>query len=379
MPAFEWQRRPTTNFGETWVPFAQIDLQDAAGRFRAVSLQIDSGAVISLLRRSVGDLLGLAIPSGRKVSLTNVGGGTTTAYVHILRTRISEAMVMPIEFAIAEIEQVPNLLGRRDVFDNLQLNFDATLQNTVICARWLDNSDKRIWDVLNETSERIARAWNQTRLPEPGDNAALQLFRRGGQLFATAVTLMKSFCMYDAPLILRALFEVSVQFEYLLQLPAERGKLFLDFAKVTRHRISKTIAQNPRGPIGLQLANSPMRAEGELRNVREYDEAAGQFQRGKNKNNLWDNWYCMSFADLTERLGKRGEYDIWYKFAAGWAHGDPFSTGRIRPYPGTGIPTLFYKCLMFYGRMLYRAADAKQIVLAAEQFELLKVCLEISD
>jgi hypothetical protein len=87
----------------------------------------------------------------------------------------------------------------------------------------------------------------------------------------------------------------------------------------------------------------------------------------------------MSFADLTEKLGKRGEYDIWYKFASGWAHGDPFSTERIRPYPGTGIPTLFYQCLRLYGRMLYQIAELKKIMLGAEQFELLRACLQQAD
>jgi hypothetical protein len=381
MPVFKWQRRATVHFGEAWVPFAQVDVRDSTGRFRSFSLQIDSGAVVSLLRRSTGDLLGVQTTNGRRIELGSVGGRTTVAHVHALPTRFSETMVFPVEYAIAETESVPNLLGRRGVFDNLQIDFDSTLAHTMLAPRWLDDGGKRLWDALCAASERVAQCWPENPLPAPGDEAAGQLLRRGEQLFATAAAMMRSFCTYDAPLVVRAMFEVSVQFEYLLQSPTERGKLFLDFAKVTRHRDSKRIADNPQGPIGRQIANSPMRAEGEIRNQIEFDEVAAQFQRGKKKNDFWDKWYCKSLGDLTQEpgIGKRGEYDIWYKFAAGWAHGDPFATQRVAPFPGSGIPTLFSTCLVFLGRMLFLAAEAKKILLVAEQYELLKACLEKRD
>lgn len=379
MPVYKWQRRPTKHFGPVWFPIARLDLEAKNGQFHPIALQIDSGAVVSLLRNSMADLLAVPLESGQKIDLTSVGGASSMAYVHTIRTRFDEHLIGNVRFAIAESEQVPNLLGRLDVFDNLQIGFDSTLLHTTLVPRWLDDGGKRLWDALCAASERVAQCWSDNPLPAPGDEAALQLFRRGGQLFATAAAMMRSFCTYDAPLVVRAMFEVSVQFEYLLQSPAERGKLFLDYAKVTRHRNSKRIADHPQGPIGQHIANSPMRAEGEIRNQQEFDEVAAQFQRGEKKNDLWDAWYCKSFADLTQELGKRGEYDIWYKFAAGWAHGDPFATQRIAPFPGSGIQTLFLTCLHFHGRMLYRAAEAKKVLLAAEQFELLKACLEKRD
>jgi len=379
MPVYKWQRRPTKHFGPVWFPIARLDLEATSGQFHRIALQIDSGAVVSLLRNSMAVLLAVPLESGQKIDLTSVGGASTKAYVHTIRTQFDERLIGNVRFAIAESEQVPNLLGRLDVFDNLQIDFDSTLAHTILSPRWLDEGDKRLWDALCGASERVAQGWSENPLPVPGDEAGKQLLRRGGQLFATAATMMKSSCTWDAPLVVRAMFEVSVQFEYLLQLPAERGKLFLEYSKVTKHRNSKRIADNPQGPIGRHIANSPMRTEGEIRNQQEFDAVAAQFQRGKKKSDLWDAWYCKSFADLTQEFGKRGEYDIWYKLAAGWAHGDPFATQRVAPFPGSGIQTLFQACLHFHGRMLYLAAEAKKIILESEQYELLKACLHKLD
>lgn len=74
MAVHNWRRLPTKHFGEVWVPFALIELQRADERFQALALQIDSGAVVSLLRRSAADLLGLELEAGRRIEMTSVGG-----------------------------------------------------------------------------------------------------------------------------------------------------------------------------------------------------------------------------------------------------------------------------------------------------------------
>lgn len=56
MSIHKWRRLPTKYFGEVWVPFAHIQLEDSTGKLHALSLQIDSGAVVSLLSRSVAKL-----------------------------------------------------------------------------------------------------------------------------------------------------------------------------------------------------------------------------------------------------------------------------------------------------------------------------------
>ena len=112
MPIYKWRRRPTKYFGEVLVPFAEIEIQDSHGRPQAFAVQVDSGAVISLLRRSAGELLGLDVEAGRRVQLGAVGGAQTVAFVHDLQTRLGNWPFAPVPFAIAEGENAPNLLGR---------------------------------------------------------------------------------------------------------------------------------------------------------------------------------------------------------------------------------------------------------------------------
>lgn len=55
MGVYKWRRRTTQYFGEVWVLFAETESRRADGRFQSFAMQVDSGAVISLLRRSVAD------------------------------------------------------------------------------------------------------------------------------------------------------------------------------------------------------------------------------------------------------------------------------------------------------------------------------------
>jgi hypothetical protein len=87
MALHKWRRRPTKYFGDVWVPFAQIDLRSMDGRFQSLALQIDSGAVASLLRRSVAELLGLELEAGRQVALGSIGGQSIKGFVHDIPTR----------------------------------------------------------------------------------------------------------------------------------------------------------------------------------------------------------------------------------------------------------------------------------------------------
>jgi hypothetical protein len=167
MAVHKWRRRPSRHFEEVWVPFAHIELQRRDGKFQALALQIDSGAVVSLLRRSVADLLGLELESGREIDVTSVGGGKTVAFVHTVQTRFADTIAYPVPFAIAETETVPNLLGRHQVFDLLQVDFDGTLEETRIAAPWLQDDDRRIWGFLLDTEKHILQRWGELNLPDP--------------------------------------------------------------------------------------------------------------------------------------------------------------------------------------------------------------------
>lgn len=133
MPVFDWHFRQTKYFGIRWFPIARVHLQDCNGVYQPIALQIDSGAVISLIPRSLADYLGLPLYSGQRVEMTSVGGGTTIAYVHSIATKFEDTPLV-IRFAIADSENVPSLLGRLDVFDHFRIAFDPALKQTAIAA-----------------------------------------------------------------------------------------------------------------------------------------------------------------------------------------------------------------------------------------------------
>lgn len=372
MQVSKWQRRATAHFGEVWVPFADVDIRDSGGRFRSFALQIDSGAVTSLLRRSAGELLGVAIETGRRIELRSVGGSTVVAYVHELYTRFGDTLAYPVPYAIAETESVPNLLGRRGVFDLLQVDFDASLQETLILFPWLDprdGKDQRIYEFLIETQKHIHSRWDKSAFPKPAGDVVASLYNRMAQLFVSAMGLIKLQRPYAGALFVRSMFETILQLEYLLQDPGPRAEQYMDFMWVTKHLHSKAIAENPSGPISQAFAESRLRPEGEKRNKAAFDRVRARFliPTKSGRTRLAANWYLMTTEKLAEALGRGGEYRLVYKGCSAWAHGDPSRTiGDPENWYGDAR-IIFLTCLDYYARTLLLTADFMKVTLTAEQ------------
>lgn len=384
MSVHRWRRRPTKYFGEVWVPFAQFDLQAQDGRFRSLVLQVDSGAVVSILRRSFADLLGIDLGSGKRVELRGVGGGTTAAYVHTIQTRFAPTLAAAVPYAIAESETVPNLLGRLGVFDVLQIDFDATMQETTIRSPWLDESkgDRRIYDFLLETEKHILARWSKTEHTDLVNGVVACFINRMGQLFATVLAIVKLHRPWTGALFIRAMLETVLEFEYLLGDLDQRSTLYDEFKWITKHRHSQAIANNPAGPVSQALAHSPLRAAGEQRNSREYDRVKQLFLIGGHngkKTKIAGKWHKMNIADLAKHLNRAGEYRLVFKGCSNWVHGDPLAAlHAIRPNGPPSSPwadpnQVFITCVGYYARMLFLLADhGEKIILSDEQYRALE-------
>lgn len=179
---------------------------------------------------------------------------------------------------------------------------------------------------------------------------------------------------YAAPALIRSLFELALQFEYLMQEPEDRSQQYIDFSHVSKHKYTSAIANNPTGLVSRQLANSEKRAEGEKRNQEAYDKVKNKFliKTKNNKTKPANNWYKLSVRDLAEKLGRVGEYRLIYAGCSNWAHGDPFSTVSDSSDPFTNPPIVFQLCIGYHARMLLNFADAGKIILSAEQDDALK-------
>lgn len=82
---------------------------------------IDSGADVTLIPLSLGELLGFKIEDEKIEEVGGIRGAVPVIYKK-WQIKIGEG-VFPILLAWALIEEVPPLLGRADVFDNFEVTF----------------------------------------------------------------------------------------------------------------------------------------------------------------------------------------------------------------------------------------------------------------
>jgi len=117
-------RKEKTKEGEiVYRPVAYVHLKGKDGNWYLFDPYIDSGADISLLTRSDCNLLGYELKNGQERRISGVSGGIIRTYIHQVLLRIGE-IELTAEVAFAELEQVPRLLGRKDIFNRFQINFD---------------------------------------------------------------------------------------------------------------------------------------------------------------------------------------------------------------------------------------------------------------
>jgi hypothetical protein len=126
----KWRVRSHRHLGTIQVPIIDLEIQDARGSFVPFSLCIDSGAVISLLPHSATQYLGLDPSLGRRIELGGVGHHGLRARLHELSVHLTGLPPITVPFAIAEQDNVPGLLGRLGIFDQLEITFDPVQRET---------------------------------------------------------------------------------------------------------------------------------------------------------------------------------------------------------------------------------------------------------
>jgi hypothetical protein len=62
MPAsmieYQWREEASESFGKVKRPIARVHIKDKNGQWRAISMLVDSGADVSIITRSYGELFG---------------------------------------------------------------------------------------------------------------------------------------------------------------------------------------------------------------------------------------------------------------------------------------------------------------------------------
>jgi hypothetical protein len=116
---FPYREERSKIFGRIYRPVARVKFE-FGGEWIPEWMYVDSGADITLIPRSVGDLLGFEVNKGKIVDITGVGGGTVPVIVKKVMMCVGEE-ILDARVAWALIEDVPPLLGRMDVFDKFDV------------------------------------------------------------------------------------------------------------------------------------------------------------------------------------------------------------------------------------------------------------------
>lgn len=114
-------------------PVALLEFRSSNGKWVREYLYIDSGADITLVPRSVGDLIGFELDP--EESIEEIGGiaGSLPVVHRRVKTKIGSCE-LEVEIVWALTEEVPLLLGRKDVFDVFHITFKQN-QGVVVFER----------------------------------------------------------------------------------------------------------------------------------------------------------------------------------------------------------------------------------------------------
>jgi hypothetical protein len=126
---YHWHEEISESFGKIFRPVAEIHVKDKNNIWRAITMYVDSGADISIISRDFGELFGHKLEKGRKIKLKGIGDIHIIAYVHKMEMLIGTHAAL-VEVAIAVNNDVPNVIGRRGLFDIFEIQFKNKKQQT---------------------------------------------------------------------------------------------------------------------------------------------------------------------------------------------------------------------------------------------------------
>ncbi len=118
---FKYLPEPS-RFGVIQRPIARVFVKTTKNEWQSFRLYIDSGADISLFTRNDAEFLGLNLTKGEYHPIIGVGRTLVPAYNHTIEIRIGDKE-LEVCAAFADSDEVPRLLGRKDIFDQFKITF----------------------------------------------------------------------------------------------------------------------------------------------------------------------------------------------------------------------------------------------------------------
>ena len=121
MIEFSFKRVNSPKFGEILKPIIPVTIIGPRRKVNTFMIP-DSGADISMIPYSVGETIGLKLDMTTRSEVQGIGEGSVPYVLGQVKFRI-ENLEIPVRISWALIEEVPFILGRLDVFQELAVEF----------------------------------------------------------------------------------------------------------------------------------------------------------------------------------------------------------------------------------------------------------------
>ena len=120
---FPYQKESSALFGQILRPLIQFQIKTRIG-WVPVMGYLDSGADMTLLPLSFAKALGIKIEDEQLKEIRGIGDSAVSVIIKEVEMKIGDEN-LKANVGIALIEEVPYLLGRKDVFNKFRIIFEG--------------------------------------------------------------------------------------------------------------------------------------------------------------------------------------------------------------------------------------------------------------
>ncbi len=124
---FPYRTDSSRDFGRVGRPMAEVMVRGEDGLWIRTLMYVDSAADVSLIPLKVGEALGLKYRASEIREVRGVGGRPIPVVIKKLQLRLAGKSIYA-QVAWSMVEDVPLILGRRDVFDLFTVTIDQSKQ-----------------------------------------------------------------------------------------------------------------------------------------------------------------------------------------------------------------------------------------------------------
>ena len=127
---FPYQKEYSKLFGEILRPLIEFEIKTNIGWIAAMGY-LDSGADITLLPLSFVKVLGIKIEDEEVKEIRGIGDSVVSVIIKEVEIKIGDVK-FKANVGIALLEEVPYLIGRKDIFNKFRIIFEECNEKIIL-------------------------------------------------------------------------------------------------------------------------------------------------------------------------------------------------------------------------------------------------------